>query len=141
MVGAGATYAPQESIAGLIKVIEKLGPIDNGRFHDFKGNPIPWYWTPFRHRARPAKCWSIDALSRSAAFPPALHRQRHCHPEYSGTLAHIPITASSGAHTACPIRCSRHSTGSPRASSTAFASHPDVHDWIHLPVTCQDRQV
>lgn len=42
MGGAGATYAPQESVAGLIKVIEKLGPIDNGRFYDFKGNPIPW---------------------------------------------------------------------------------------------------
>ena len=69
MVGAGATYAPQESIAGLIKVIEKLGPIDNGRFHDFKGNPIPWYWTPFRHRARPAKCWSIDALQPFRSVP------------------------------------------------------------------------
>ncbi|MCU0973048.1 MAG: SDR family oxidoreductase [Burkholderiales bacterium] len=42
MGGAGATYSPQESVAGLIKVIEKLGPTDNGRFYDFRGNPIPW---------------------------------------------------------------------------------------------------
>jgi len=42
MGGAGATYAPQESVSGLIAVIEKLGPTDNGRFYDFKGNAIPW---------------------------------------------------------------------------------------------------
>jgi NAD(P)-dependent dehydrogenase (short-subunit alcohol dehydrogenase family) len=42
MGGAGATYTPQESVRGLITVIEKLGPADNGRFYDFKGNPIPW---------------------------------------------------------------------------------------------------
>jgi NAD(P)-dependent dehydrogenase (short-subunit alcohol dehydrogenase family) len=42
MGGAGATYTPQESVRGLITVIDKLGPADNGRFYDFKGNPIPW---------------------------------------------------------------------------------------------------
>jgi NAD(P)-dependent dehydrogenase (short-subunit alcohol dehydrogenase family) len=42
MGGAGATYAPEESVRGLITVIEKLGPADNGRFYDFKGNAIPW---------------------------------------------------------------------------------------------------
>jgi len=42
MGGAGATYTPQESVRGLITVIEKLGRADNGRFYDFKGNPIPW---------------------------------------------------------------------------------------------------
>ena len=42
MGGASATYSPQESVAGLITVIEKLGPTDNGRFYDFKGTPIPW---------------------------------------------------------------------------------------------------
>lgn len=42
MGGAGATYTPQESVRGLIAVIEKLGPADNGRFYDFKGNAIPW---------------------------------------------------------------------------------------------------
>jgi len=42
MGGAGATYSPQESVAGLVAVIEKLGPADNGRFYDFKGTLIPW---------------------------------------------------------------------------------------------------
>ena len=40
--GKGATYSPEESVAGLITVIGKLGPTDNGRFYDFKGTPIPW---------------------------------------------------------------------------------------------------
>jgi NAD(P)-dependent dehydrogenase (short-subunit alcohol dehydrogenase family) len=42
MGGAAATYSPQESVAGLVSVIEKLGPADNGRFYDFKGTAIPW---------------------------------------------------------------------------------------------------
>jgi NAD(P)-dependent dehydrogenase (short-subunit alcohol dehydrogenase family) len=42
MGGAAATYSPQESVAGLVAVIEKLGPADNGRFFDFKGTQIPW---------------------------------------------------------------------------------------------------
>jgi NAD(P)-dependent dehydrogenase (short-subunit alcohol dehydrogenase family) len=42
MGGAAATYSPQESVAGLVSVIEKLGPSDNGRFYDFKGTAIPW---------------------------------------------------------------------------------------------------
>lgn len=42
MGGPGATYSPEESVRGLVAVIEKLGPADNGRFYDFKGNPIPW---------------------------------------------------------------------------------------------------
>jgi NAD(P)-dependent dehydrogenase (short-subunit alcohol dehydrogenase family) len=42
MGGAAATYSPEESAAGLIAVIEKLGPADNGRFYDFTGKPIPW---------------------------------------------------------------------------------------------------
>jgi len=42
MGGASATYSPQESVAGLVAVIEKLGPSDTGRFYDFKGTPIPW---------------------------------------------------------------------------------------------------
>lgn len=40
--GANATYSPQESVGGLLAVIEKLGPADNGRFYDFQGKPIPW---------------------------------------------------------------------------------------------------
>jgi hypothetical protein len=42
MGGASATYSPQESVGGLIAVIEQLGPSDTGRFYDFKGTPIPW---------------------------------------------------------------------------------------------------
>lgn len=42
MGGENATYSPQESVAGLIAVIEGLGPEDNGRFYDFQGEPIPW---------------------------------------------------------------------------------------------------
>jgi NAD(P)-dependent dehydrogenase (short-subunit alcohol dehydrogenase family) len=40
--GADATYSTQESVGGLIAVIEKLGPADSGRFYDFKGTRIPW---------------------------------------------------------------------------------------------------
>jgi len=42
MGGSNATYSPQESVKGLITLIEKLRPSDNGRFLDFKGDPIPW---------------------------------------------------------------------------------------------------
>jgi hypothetical protein len=42
MGGATATYSPQESVAGLVTVIEKLSATDNGRFYDFKGATIPW---------------------------------------------------------------------------------------------------
>jgi NAD(P)-dependent dehydrogenase (short-subunit alcohol dehydrogenase family) len=42
MGGSNATYTPQQSVSGLIAVIEKLKPADNGRFYDFKGEPIPW---------------------------------------------------------------------------------------------------
>ena len=42
MGGTAATYSPEESVSGLIAVIEKLAPADNGRFYDFKGTPIPW---------------------------------------------------------------------------------------------------
>jgi NAD(P)-dependent dehydrogenase (short-subunit alcohol dehydrogenase family) len=42
MGGASATYAPHESVAGLVAVIENLGPADNGRFCDFQGRSIPW---------------------------------------------------------------------------------------------------
>jgi NAD(P)-dependent dehydrogenase (short-subunit alcohol dehydrogenase family) len=42
MGGSSATYSPKESVSGLIAVIEKLKPSDNGRFFDFQGNPIPW---------------------------------------------------------------------------------------------------
>ncbi len=42
MGGASDTYSPQESVGGLIAVIERLGPTDTGRFYDFKGTPVPW---------------------------------------------------------------------------------------------------
>jgi len=42
MGGPSATYAPEESVQGLVGVIEKLGPADNGHFYDFQGKPIPW---------------------------------------------------------------------------------------------------
>jgi len=42
MGGASATYTPQQSVAGLVSVIEGLEPDDNGHFYDFQGEPIPW---------------------------------------------------------------------------------------------------
>ncbi|MGD8511534.1 MAG: SDR family oxidoreductase [Gammaproteobacteria bacterium] len=42
MGGSNATYSPEESVAGLIQVIEGLDAEDNGRFYDFQGNAIPW---------------------------------------------------------------------------------------------------
>jgi NAD(P)-dependent dehydrogenase (short-subunit alcohol dehydrogenase family) len=42
MGGEQATYTPEESVSGLVAVIEGLGPDDNGRFLDFRGQPIPW---------------------------------------------------------------------------------------------------
>lgn len=42
MGGAAATYSPEESVSGLVGLIEKLGPADNGRFFDFQGKTIPW---------------------------------------------------------------------------------------------------
>jgi len=42
MGGPKATYTPEESVSGLIEIIEGLGPEDNGRFYDFQGQSIPW---------------------------------------------------------------------------------------------------
>ena len=42
MGGPEATYTPEQSVRGLIAVIEGLDSADNGRFYDFQGNPIPW---------------------------------------------------------------------------------------------------
>ncbi len=42
MGGPNASYSPEESVAGLVNVIEALTPEDNGGFYDFQGNPIPW---------------------------------------------------------------------------------------------------
>jgi len=42
MGGPNATYGTEESVAGLVGVIEGLSQEDNGRFYDFQGKPIPW---------------------------------------------------------------------------------------------------
>ena len=42
MGGASAPFTPQESIAGMRKVIAGLTPADNGSFHDHKGEALPW---------------------------------------------------------------------------------------------------
>lgn len=42
MGGAGAALAPEESVAGMRKVIEGLSKDDNGRFLNYDGSPIPW---------------------------------------------------------------------------------------------------
>ena len=42
MGGPNATYSTEESVAGLVEVIEGLDAEDNGRFYDLKGNPVPW---------------------------------------------------------------------------------------------------
>ena len=42
MGGAAAPVKPEDSVAGMLKVIEGLTPEDNGRFIDFQGPAIPW---------------------------------------------------------------------------------------------------
>jgi len=42
MGGAEATCSRQESVSGLVAVIQNLGPTDNGRAYDFKGASLPW---------------------------------------------------------------------------------------------------
>jgi NAD(P)-dependent dehydrogenase (short-subunit alcohol dehydrogenase family) len=42
MGGPNADLAPQESIAGLVKVIDRLGPSDSGRFWNYDGSELPW---------------------------------------------------------------------------------------------------
>lgn len=42
MGGPSAPLEPEESVAGMLEVIEGLTPEDNGRFIDYKGNTIPW---------------------------------------------------------------------------------------------------
>lgn len=40
--GMNATYGTEESVRGLLTVIEGLDAEDNGRFYDFQGKPIEW---------------------------------------------------------------------------------------------------
>lgn len=42
MGGKNATLTPEESIAGLIDVIEGLTPRDNGKFLNWDGEELPW---------------------------------------------------------------------------------------------------
>lgn len=42
MGGPNATYTPEQSVAGLIGVIDGLTSEDNGAFYDLNGDTIPW---------------------------------------------------------------------------------------------------
>ena len=42
MGGANAPVTPQESIAGMRRVIDGLGPQDSGEFFDYQGQRVPW---------------------------------------------------------------------------------------------------
>ena len=42
MGGAGATVTPQDSVAGLLRVIDRLKAADSGRFLDWRGQSLPW---------------------------------------------------------------------------------------------------
>lgn len=42
MGGPNAQVPPAESVAGMRRIIDRLGPEDSGAFMDFRGQPIPW---------------------------------------------------------------------------------------------------
>lgn len=42
MGGAEAPLLPDESVRGLVKLIERLAAGDNGRFYDYLGEELPW---------------------------------------------------------------------------------------------------
>lgn len=42
MGGPNAPLRPEESVRGLLEVIDRLGPEQNGRFLDFTGRELPW---------------------------------------------------------------------------------------------------
>jgi NAD(P)-dependent dehydrogenase (short-subunit alcohol dehydrogenase family) len=42
MGGASAPLEPEESVAGMRRVIEQLGPEHSGSFFDYAGEPVPW---------------------------------------------------------------------------------------------------
>jgi NAD(P)-dependent dehydrogenase (short-subunit alcohol dehydrogenase family) len=42
MGGASAAITTQQSVAGMLAVIEDLGPEDTGRFLDYQGKELPW---------------------------------------------------------------------------------------------------
>jgi NAD(P)-dependent dehydrogenase (short-subunit alcohol dehydrogenase family) len=42
MGGPRATLSAEESVAGMIAVLNRLTPADNNRFLDYRGQPVPW---------------------------------------------------------------------------------------------------
>jgi len=42
MGGSGAPLGAEESVAGMRRVIARLGKADSGRFYDYQGEQIPW---------------------------------------------------------------------------------------------------
>ncbi|WP_338502051.1 SDR family oxidoreductase [Sphingomonas kaistensis] len=42
MGGSNAPVTPEQSIAGMRKVIDGLSAKDNGAFYDYEGNTVPW---------------------------------------------------------------------------------------------------
>jgi hypothetical protein len=42
MGGSNARLTPQESVAGMVDVIDDLSMDDSGRFLQFNGDELPW---------------------------------------------------------------------------------------------------
>jgi NAD(P)-dependent dehydrogenase (short-subunit alcohol dehydrogenase family) len=42
MGGPGATSTPEQSVAAMRKLIERLGPEDSGKFYNYNGREYPW---------------------------------------------------------------------------------------------------
>ena len=42
MGGSGAPLSPDESVAAMLEVIDRLEPSDTGRFLDHRGKEVPW---------------------------------------------------------------------------------------------------
>jgi NAD(P)-dependent dehydrogenase (short-subunit alcohol dehydrogenase family) len=42
MGGSGATLSPAESVAAMLKVLDRVKPSDSGRFFDQRGKQVPW---------------------------------------------------------------------------------------------------
>ena len=42
MGGPGATLTPEQSVSGIVRVIDELDPGKNGKFLDYRGREIPW---------------------------------------------------------------------------------------------------
>ncbi|HKF44486.1 MAG TPA: hypothetical protein VKG01_15420 [Thermoanaerobaculia bacterium] len=42
MGGPGATLTPAESVAAMLKVLDRLTPSDTSRFLDHRGRDVPW---------------------------------------------------------------------------------------------------